>query len=1050
MKASEIFIRKPVLTTLLSFCLVLLGLEAYRTLPVSNLPNVQFPYIVITAMYPGNSPVSMAANVARPIEEAVLSIEGLQQVTSTSQEGVTNVTLTFKVGQSMSEIVQGVQTALSQAAVQLPSDLPTQPTFQKINPSLMPVYFIALTSNQLSQADLYTVGAQALSRKLSNVSGVGNVIIFGAKPAVRIQVDPSKLAAKGISLAQLQQAVAGANASIPSGKLDGTHRSFTVEAQGQLQTAEQFGDVIVGMVNGAPVRVRDLGDAIESVQQANLTLNYLSAEGAGKSAVVLAVQKQGTANTVSVANDIAETLKNVTDTLPATVKLSVLYDASRPIITSIADVKEALVIAFFLVIFVIFIFLARVRETIVPAVALPLSVLATFGLMSACGFSLDMLSMLGLTLAVGFVVDDAIVVLENAVRQIELGKKPLQAAVDSVHEISPTVVSMTLSLCAVFIPLIFMPGLIGKILQEFSLTIVFSIIASGIISLTISPMMCARILRPKSGGPNRLERIVTGTFNATVDRYVGALKWVLRHRWLAIVASVICVFGTLALFVVIPKNFIPSGDTGAINGTLILQPGVSPAERARVQTDAVDAIVKNPAVGRVLAYSGTTQSTSNEINLLIILKPVNERPSSIVVSNALNRALADIPGIQGGVNPMPMISLGTGSSGGGGEGGKRYTYQITGADLDKVYTAAENFTELLAKTPGFSDPRADLNKNDPQLTVHIERDKARALGVDATTIERTLFLAYSGNKITTINTSTDQYYVILEVKPDQRNSPDDLGRLYVPGTAGRLVPISAVATWKIGLGPGKIQHDNLQNMVPITFALKDGFSLGDATAAINRLKKENLPAGVNGDFTGEAKMFVQLGEALLFLVILAIFSMYLILGILYEDYWNPVTVLSSLPLAGFGGLLTLLIFHVDFGLYAFVGLFLLLGIVKKNGIMMVDFAKSHRDREKCSSEVAVLEASRERFRPIVMTTLAAVMGALPIALGVGASGKDYQSLGLTIAGGLLFSQLITLFVTPCIYVYIENIRDWKNRRFHHAALIDADAVEAAAITSDHS
>ena len=1033
MNISELFLRKPVLTTLLSLCLVLLGLEAYRSLPVSNLPNVQFPYIVISALYPGNSPVSMAANVARPIEEAVLSIEGLQEVSSTSQEGVTSVVLTFKVGEPMSTIVEGVQTALSQAAVQLPSDLPTQPTFQKINPSLMPVYFIALTSDELDEAQLYTVGAQALARKLNNVSGVGNVMIFGAKPAVRIQVDPGRLAAMGLSLEQLQQAVVAANSTIPAGNLNGSSHTFSIDAQGQIQSAAQFNRVVVANVNGALVRVGDLGRAIESVQQSNLSLAYRATDGAGRSAVILAVQKQGTANTVTVAHDIAATLQDIGASLPATVRVSVLYDASRPIITSINDVKEALVIAFFLVIFVIFIFLARIRETIVPAVALPMSVLATFGLMAACGFSLDMLSMLGLTLAVGFVVDDAIVVLENAVRQIELGKAPLQAAIDSVHEISPTVVSMTLSLCAVFIPLVFMPGLIGRILQEFSLTIVFAIIASGVISLTLSPMMCARLLRPKTGGPNRLERGVGRVFTATVGRYLTALEWFLRHRWLAIVASIGCVVGTLVLFVVVPKSFIPAGDTGAINGTLTLEPGVSPARRSKIQTQAVDAIAQNPAVGRVLAYSGTTMNADNEISLLVILKSNGTRPPSAAVAVALNRTLADIPGIQGGVNPMPMISLGTGSSGGGGEGAKRYTYQITGPDLNQVYDAAGSFVGLLQKTPGFSDPRADLDQNHPQLTVHIRRDTAKALGVDPATIGRTLFLAYSGNKITTINTTTDQYYVILEVEPDQRLAPDDLGRLYVPGADGRLVPLSAVATWQVGLGPGKIQHEGLQNMVPITFALKPGYSLGEATAAIDRLKTANLPAGVNGGFSGEAKMFVQLGEALVFLVVLAIFCMYLILGILYEDYWNPVTVLSSLPLAGFGGLLTLLVCGVDFGLYAFVGLFLLLGIVKKNGIMMVDFAKDHRDRERCSPEVAVLEASRERFRPIVMTTLAAVMGALPIALGIGASGKDYQSLGLTIAGGLLFSQLITLFVTPCIYVYVEELRDWVGRKFGRTA-----------------
>ena len=1042
MNISEIFVRKPVLTTLLALCLTLLGIQAYRVLPVSNLPNVQFPYIVINAFYPGNSPLSMAANVARPIEEAVMSIEGLQQVTSTNRQGVTQVVLTFKIDQPLSEIVQGVQTALSQAQVDLPPDLPAQPTFQKINPSLMPVYFIALTSDELNQPDLYSIGGQTVSRRLSNIDGVGSVIIFGVKPAVRVQIDPGKLAARGLSLAQIQSALVAGNPSIPSGRIDGPFRSFTIETDGQLRTAEEFGEVVVAHVNGAPLRVRDLGDAVASVENVNFAMEYRASEGAGKSSVIVAVAKQSTANTVSVARDIEEAMAELGDSLPATVRMSVLYDASLPILTSIDDVTESLIIAFVLVVLVIFIFLARVRETIVPAVALPLSMLGTFVAMQVCGFSLDMLSMLGLTLCVGFVVDDAIVVLENAVRQIEHGKKPFQAAIDSVHEISPTVLSMTLSLCAVFIPLIFMPGLVGKFLQEFSLTIVFAILVSGVVSLTVSPMMCARLLKADDGRPNRLKSVVDRVFKATVDRYILWLRWFIRHRWLALVASLFCVVGTGVLFVYVPKSFIPSGDTGALNGTLLLESGVSPAKRASVQKEAVGLMEKHPAVTRVLAYTGSTQNAENEISLLAILKPAQERADITTIATEINRTLAELPGVKGGVSPLSMLSFGASTSDGGGETGKRYTYQITGPDLDKVYAAAEDFVRLLAETPGFADPRADLGNDNPQLSVTIHRDRARALGVDPATIEQTLFLAYSGNKVTTIKTTTDQYDVILEVKPGFNRSPDDLGSLYVASARGGLVPLRAVASWKIALGPGKIQHDSLQNMVPITFGLKSGYSLGEATAAIDRLKKENLPAGVAGDFTGEAKMFVELGQSLLFLLVMAVFAMYLILAILYESYWDPVTVLSSLPLAGFGGVLTLLLFDVDFGLYAFVGLFLLLGIVKKNGIMMVDFARMHLLTERTTPEIAVLEASRERFRPIIMTTLAAVMGALPIALGVGASGKDYQSLGLTIAGGLMFSQLITLFVTPCIYLYVEHFREWVARRFFGATAAAPAASDA--------
>jgi len=1012
----------------MSVCLVILGVGAYRFLPVSNLPDVELPYVVIMVAYPGNSPLAMAANVARPIEERVMSIEGLREATSVNRQGTTQIILSFSLKRKIEGIVQDVQSALSQAQGDLPPDLPFPPTFQKVNPAMQPIFWIAVTSDQLSPQDLYNNGGQVVTRRLSGVDGIGQVSVYGPKRAIRIQLNLEILAAKGISLVDVDNALLGNNTRIPVGQLKGPTRTYTIESKGELFNAKEFNEIIVAYRNGAPVRISDLGEAIESLSSTDFRMGFWQNGGkTPRSTIMVAATRQGSANTIGVVEGIKKNLELLKSELPPSIKAEVIYDASEAIVESVDDVRDSLIIAFFLVVAVIFLFLARPMDTLIPTVALPLSFLATFVAMFALNFSLDSLSLMALTLAVGFVVDDAIVVLENTVRRIELGEKPFEAALHSAEEITGTIVSMTLSLVAVFIPLLFMPGLIGRMLHEFSMTVVIAIMASGVISLTVTPLMCARLLKPENHAKrNRLKEGVDKTFNRLLGVYGKGLRWMMKYRWLGPAIWVACIVGMGFLFKIVPKGFLPVGDSGAVMGSLKTDAGLSAERLGKIQDEVIGVMSKNPGMERVLAVSDPANGDTT-ITTLGILKERKHRAKIEEVVESLNKELYKIPGLRDGVNPLPTISLGGDSP--GGAGGTRYTYRLTSRDLDRLYVVSEKLVTKLGGEPSLVNPRVELQQQKPHLSLEILRDEAAALGVTPAALERTLFLAYSGNRISTVNTSTETYDVLIEVREKDRSDPVDLSKIYVPSqTTGKLIPLNAIAHWKLGLEAGMVQHYNLRNMIDVTFGLTPGTDLGAATAAVDKIAKEALEPGIFGAFTGEAQTFAEIVPMMIFLLIVAIFAMYLILGILYENYVDPIVVLTSLPIAGFGGLLTLVIFQVDFSLYAFIGLFMLLGIVKKNGIMLVDFAKMHIEKEGATKEEAIYQASLTRCRPIMMTSLAAIMGAVPVALGFGADGASRQPLGLMVAGGLIFAQFITLYVTPPLYLYAEGFREWFHRK----------------------
>ncbi len=1029
------FVRRPVMTMLLTVTIILFGVLAYQRLPVNDLPAVDFPVINVSVGYPGASPTTMANTVATPLEKNFLQIPGLDLVTSTSTQGSTSLTLQFDLSKSVDAAATDVQAAITRSAGQLPDDLPSPPTFTKFNPNDQPIVYISFTSDSLPEGPLYEYAQTQVAQRISILPGVSKVDIFGSKAAIRIKADPSKLAARGLTVDDLATAIRAGTSLQGAGQFDGANRTFLLQPQGQLSDAESYEKLIVGQRDGVPIYLRDVAEAVDSLQDERQSRHFwFRGQPTPPSNVVLAVSRQAGANAVKTAQSVQALIPEFRRELPGSIQIIPVYDRSVTIQNSVAEVKETLIIAFILVVLVIFAFLGRATDTLIPVVALPMSMLITFAAMYVLGYSIDNLSLLALTLSIGFLVDDAIVFLENAVRRMEAGENAMQATLNGAKEISFTILSMTLSLAAVFIPLVLMPGILGRQIQEFAVTIIIAIMASGVISLTLTPLMCSRMLARHEGKKKaRFERWSHSALDRVIAVYGRSLHFFLAHVWISAAAWVACLAGTIFLFLALPKSLLPVGDSGFIRGIFQAQEGTSP-ERMEEFQNQVDEVLRNdPAVNISVTVSGITgRVASSQAFTLAFLKPVDERDPIEAVAGRLMEEMAQIPGVMAFLQANPTLQIATGAT--GNTQGK-FAYAISGIDVEEVNRVAEEFMNKLRAYPGFLFVNSDLKQATPNLEISIRREQASSYGVTAQSILDALRNAYSQNYVYLIKRSTDQYQVIVEVKDQERKKPEDLSQLYVRSSTGSLVPLKAVAEWKEVLGLQSVNHINQFPSVTFFFNLVPDAAIGDATKFVEKTAKETLPPTIRGSLQGEAQVFQETISALGILLIFAVFAMYVILGILYESYVHPLTVLTALPVATVGGLATLLLFDQELGLYAYVGIFLLIGIVKKNGIMMIDFALQ-RMADGLDRVAAVHEACLERFRPIMMTTFAALMGAVPLAIGHGADGQARMPLGLIIVGGLIVSQLITLYVTPALFLMFEWVQEhWLDRyaftRSHH-------------------
>ena len=1026
MNISEMNIRRPVMTTLVMLGILLFGYMSYRLLPVSDLPNVDFPTIQVFAALPGASPETMASAVATPLEKQFSTIAGVDSMTSSSALGSTSITLQFSLTRRLEDAAQDVQAAIAQAARQLPPDMPTPPSYRKVNPADQPILFIALTSSDLKPSELDEYGQTTMAQRISTVNGVAQVQVYGSqKYAVRVQLDPYALASRKIGIDEVAAAVMSGNVNLPTGTLYGLYRAFTVQATGQLNDAKSYRPLIVAYRKGFPTRLQELGRTIDSVENDKVAAWYCDANGQHPS-VVLAVQRQPGTNTVEVADAVKKLLPVFREQLPASVSMHILHDSSVYIRESAQDVEFTLLLTLALVVMVIFVFLRNLSATVIPSLTLPMSIVGTFAVMYLLGYSLDNLSLMALTLSVGFVVDDAIVMLENIVRHMEMGKGRMQASLDGSREIGFTIVSMTLSLAAVFIPILFMGGLVGRLFREFAVVIGVAVLVSGFVSLTLTPMLSSRFLRPPATiHHGRIYAASERVFQWMVRFYGWTLRGVLRHRLGTIAVSVGILVGTVKLFQDIPKGFLPSEDRAMLFAFTEAAEGISPTSMFQHQQAVASIIQKDQNVHAFMSAAGgmAGATASNTGMIFIKLKPKEQRPlTADEVVESLRQKLNTIPGIKVLPQNLPPIMIG------GRLTKSQYQYALQGPDTKELFTYAVLLESAVRALEGFEDVASDLQIKNPQVNVEILRDKASSLGVTAAQIENALYYAYGSRQISTILASNNQYQVILELDPNFQMDPSALPMLYVRSSAGELVPLSAVANITNTMGPLTINHSGQLPSVTISFNLKPGTALGDAVKKVDDLARRMLPATITTSFQGTAQAFQSSMENLGLLGIMAVVVIYIVLGILYESFIHPLTILTALPFAGFGALLTLRIFNVELSLYAYVGLIMLVGLVKKNGIMMIDFAIAARNEGKSARE-AIYEACMVRFRPIMMTTVAALMAGLPIALGYGAGAESRRPLGLAVVGGLLFSQTLTLYVTPVFYTYMEGLSNWVGRLF---------------------
>jgi multidrug efflux pump len=1039
LSVSAPFIHRPIATSLLGVAVLLGGLLGYWLLPISSLPQVDFPTIQVTTQLPGGNPETMAALVTSPLERQFGQIPSLTAMTSSSSFGISQVTLQFDLNRDIDGAAQDVQSAINAAKSVLPSNLPYPPVYSKVNPADTPIVTLALTSSSISLRQLSDLADTLLAQRLSEVTGVGRVTVQGGlKPAIRIQADLTRIAAYGTSLEDVRAAIGGANVNGPKGSLDGAQQSYMIAANDQIEAAHAYDDVVIAYRDGAPVKLRDIATVVDGLENEKVGGWYQ-----GQPAVVIDIQRQPGANVIDTVQRIKRELPRLQRAMPAAAKLTIVSDRTETIRASVRDVQFTLILAVALVVMVVLVFLRTIRATIIAGVALPLSIVATFGVMWFCGFSLDNLSLMALTIGTGFVVDDAIVMIENIVRHLEAGEDPLNAALRGAREIGFTVISLTVSLVAVFIPLLFMTGIVGRMFREFALTLTIAVVVSAVVSLTLTPMMCARLLRhtePHAG--NRLTRAFTGLIDSTVERYHSSLQWVLRHQFATLVVTFATLAATIWLYIIIPKGFLPPQDTGLITAVTEAGQEISFSEMQKLQAKVVDAIREDPDVTEVVSIAGVTtlNATPNAGRLTIALKPRDERkPFVTEVIRRLKDLVAPIPGIQVYFQPVQDIQIGTRLS------RAQYQYTLVGTDANEVLNWADRLAQQMQHSPLLRDVASEVQGRGLRTFINVDREKAGRLGISMQIVNDTLNDAFGQRQISTVYGQANQYRVVLEAAPEYQRDPSSLSKLYVPtsaatqpvpvssttntttaqaaSTAIPQVPLSVIASFERTTAPLVVMHDEQFPAATISFNLAGEASLGDAVAAVQAAEREiGMPSSITGAFSGDAAEFSRSLAGEPWLILAAAITIYIVLGVLYESFIHPLTILSTLPSAGVGALLALMLFHQDMSIVALIGIVLLMGIVKKNAIMMIDFALDAERTEGMRPRDAIVQAALLRFRPIMMTTLAALFGALPLALESGTGAELRFPLGITIIGGLLLSQLLTLYTTPVIYLALERLK----------------------------